>query len=89
MDSESLYLCTTAIALPMGVLMCMAHLLSLLRPLRFIINACNKCVTLTLIVINGNDDPRLFFDSSVFIVQNFSSSSNYQSVCIYIYRYIH
>ena len=36
----------------------------LFRPLRFIINACNKYVTLALIIINGNDDPRSFFDSS-------------------------
>ena len=36
----------------------------LLRPLRFIINACNKYATLALIVINGNDNPRSFFDSS-------------------------
>ena len=62
MDSESLYLCTTASALLMEVLMCIAHLLLLLSPLRFIINACNKCVTLALIAINGNDDPRLFSD---------------------------
>ena len=54
-----------ASVLPMGVLMCIAHLLPLLRLLHFIINACNKCVTLTLIIINGNDNPRLFYDSSV------------------------
>ena len=48
----------------MGALKCTAHLLSLLCPLHFIINACIKCVTLTLIIINGNDHLRLFSNSS-------------------------
>ena len=61
MDNECLYLCSTASTLSMGALKCTAYLLLLLCLLRFIINACNKCVTLALIVINGNDDPRLFF----------------------------
>ena len=64
MDNECLYLCSTASTLPVGALKCIAQLLPLVRPLRFIINARNKCVTLALIVINGNDDPRLFFNSS-------------------------
>ena len=50
--------------LSIGALKCTTHLLPLLCLLRFIINACNKYVTLTLIVINGNDDPRLVLDSS-------------------------
>ena len=54
-----------AIMLSMGALKCTAHLLPLLRPLRFIVNAYNKCVTLALIIINENDNPMLFFDSSV------------------------
>ena len=53
--------------LSIGALRCTAHLLPLLHPLHFIINARNKCVTLTLIVINGSDDPRLFSDSSKLI----------------------
>ena len=50
--------------LSMRALKCTTHLLPLFRPLRFIINACNKYVTLALIVINENDDPRLFLDFS-------------------------
>ena len=61
MDNECLYLCSTASTLSMGALKCTAYLLLLLCLLRFIINARNKCVALALIVINGNDDPRLFF----------------------------
>ena len=61
MDNECLYLCSTASTLSMGDLKCITYLLLLLCLLRFIINAHNKCVTLALIVINGNDDPRLFF----------------------------
>ena len=53
----------TASMLSMRALRCIAHLLPLLRSLHFIINACNKCVTLALIIINGNDDPRLFSNS--------------------------
>ena len=44
-------------------LMCTAHLLPLLCPLLFIINARNKCVTLALIVIMESDDSGFFFDS--------------------------
>ena len=44
-------------------LMCTAHLLPLLCPLLFIINARNKCLTLALIVIMESDDSGLFFDS--------------------------
>ena len=36
----------------------------MLCPLHFIINACNKYVTLALIVINENDDPWSFFNLS-------------------------
>ena len=61
MNNECLYLCSTASTLSMGALKCTAHLLPLLYLLRFIINAHNKCVMLALIVINGNDDPGLFF----------------------------
>ena len=61
MDNECLYLCPTVSMLSMGALKCTAHWLSLLHPLRFIINAHNKCVMLALIVINGNDDRGLFF----------------------------
>jgi len=35
-----------------GALKYIAHMLSLLRPLLFIINARNKCVTLVLVVID-------------------------------------
>ena len=55
--------------LSMGALKGTVHLLSLLRPLRFVINVCNKCVTLTVIVINGNDDPKLFSDSSIVMIK--------------------
>jgi len=48
----------------MRALKCIAHLLPLFRPLRFIINVRNKYVTLAWIVINGNYNPVLFFDSS-------------------------
>ena len=64
MDNECLYLCSTVSMLSMGALKCTAHLLPLLRPLSFIINARNKCVTLAWIVINGNDDLVSFFDLS-------------------------
>ena len=63
MDNEFMYLCSTTNTLSMGALNCIAHLLPLLRPLRFIINACNKCVTSNLVVIIGNDVPSLFSDS--------------------------
>lgn len=45
----------------MGALKYIAHLLLLLLPLRFIIKARNKSVTLAWVVINGNDDLVLFF----------------------------
>ena len=61
MDNESWHLRAMASTLSMGALKCIAHLLLLLRQLHFIINACNKCVTLALIVINENDDLRPFF----------------------------
>ena len=67
MNNEFLYLYSTTSMLSIGALRCTAHLLPLLHPLHFIINARNKCVTLTLIVINGSDDPRLFSDSSKLI----------------------
>ena len=60
MDNECLYLCPMASMLSMGALKCTVNWLSLLHPLLFIINVCDKCVMLALIVINGNDDPRLF-----------------------------
>ena len=52
MDNEGLYLCSMATVLSMRALKCTAHLLSLLCLLRFIINACNKCVTLVWVIIN-------------------------------------
>ena len=52
MDNECLYLCSTATVLSMRVLKRTTHLLLLLLPLHFIINACNKCVTLVWVVIN-------------------------------------
>ena len=63
MDNEYLYLCPTTSLLLIGALKCVAHLLPLLCPLGFSINAQNECVTLALIVINWNDNPKLFFDS--------------------------
>ena len=69
MDNESQHLLAMASMLLMGALKCTVHLLPLLRPLRFVINVCNKCVTLTLIVINGNDDPKLFSDSSIVMIK--------------------
>ena len=66
MDNECLYLCSTSSALSMGALKCTTHLLPLLRPLHFIINACNKCVTSDLVVIIANNDNlSLFSDSSM------------------------
>ena len=65
MDNECLYLCSKASTSSMGALKCTAHLLPLLCPLCFIINAHNKCVMFTLIVISGNEDPMLFFDLSL------------------------
>ena len=61
MDNECLYLCSKASTLSMKALKCTAHLLPLIRLLRFIINVCNKFVTLALIVINRNDDFKFFF----------------------------
>ena len=63
MDNESQPLRATTSMLSMGALKCIAHLLLLLHLLRFVINACNKCVMLPLVVINGNDNPRLFSNS--------------------------
>lgn len=60
MVKESLDLCSTAGALPMGVLMCTTHLLSLFRLLLFVINARNKCVTLAWVIIMENDDSSYF-----------------------------
>ena len=64
MDNESQPLRATASTLSMGALKCTTNLLSLFRLLCFVINVCNKCVTLPLVTINGNDDPRLFSNSS-------------------------
>ena len=69
MGNESQHLWATASVSSMVALKYIAHLLSLLRPLRFVINVCNKCVTLTVIVINGNDDPKLFSDSSIVMIK--------------------
>ena len=63
MDNESQPLRATTSMLSMGALKCIAQLLLLLHLLRFVINACNKCVMLPLVVINGNDNPRLFSNS--------------------------
>ena len=49
-------------------------------------HACNKCVTPTLVIINGNDDPRLFLDSSV--VPLFISSSMGQDKNIVVRRFV-
>ena len=79
MDNECLYLCLIASTLLMGALKCITHLLPLLRLLHFIINVCNKCVMLALIIINGNDDPRLFFDSlaaSLFVFSSLRRDKN-------------
>ena len=72
--------------LSMGALKCTTHLLPLLRLLRFIINACNKCVTPTLVIINGNDDPRLFLDSLA--VPLFISSSMGQDKNIVVRHFV-
>ena len=64
MDNESQPLRAMVSTLSMGALKCIAHLLPLLHLLRFVINACNKCVTLALVVINGNENPRLFSNFS-------------------------
>ena len=64
MDNESQQLWATASMSLMGALKYTTHLLPLLHSLRFIINARNKCVTVAWVVINENDDPMLFFDSS-------------------------
>ena len=61
MDNECLYLCLTASMLSMEALKYTTNLLLLLRPLRFIINVSNKCVTLALIIINRNEDPIFIF----------------------------
>ena len=73
MDNEFQHLWAMVSTLSVGALKCIAHLLPLLCLLHFIINTCNKCLTFTLIVINGNDDPRLFFDSSAAHLFIFSS----------------
>ena len=86
MDNECLYLCSTASTLSMGALKCTAYLVLLLCLLRFIINARNKCVTLALIVINGNDDPRLFFwliSCPLFIFLSLRQDKN-----ITVYRFV-
>ena len=77
----------------MGALKCTTHLLPLLRLLRFIINACNKCVTPTLVIINGNDDPRLFFTHQLPLCSNCrlldeirtnSSDTSYSMYCAFM-----
>ena len=52
MDNEFWHLWATASMSWMGALNYTTHLLSLLRPLFFIINACNKCIMLVWIVID-------------------------------------
>ena len=77
-----------ASTLSMGALKHTTHLLLLLRPLRFIINACNKCVTLALIVINGNKDPRLFSNSlatPLFIFASMGQGKNI-TICHFVFR---
>ena len=69
MDNESQHLWAMASMLSMGALKCTSHLLPLLLLLRFVINVGNKCVTLALIVINGNDDPKLFSNSSIVTIK--------------------
>ena len=64
MENEFLHLRLTASTLSIGALKCAAHLLPLLRPLRFTINAYNKYVTSDLVIIIRNDDPSLFFETS-------------------------
>ena len=72
--------------LSMGALNCTAYLLLLLRPFRFVINARNKCVMLDLVVINKNDNPRLFSNSSV--VPLFISLSMGQGKNIVVRRFV-
>ena len=51
MDNESQHLWAIASMSSMGALKHIAHLLPLLHPLHFIINACYKCVTLVWVII--------------------------------------
>ena len=86
MDNECLYLCSMASVLSMGALNYTVYLLPLLRPFRFDTNARNKCVTLDFVVINENDDPRLFSNSST--VPLFISSSIGQGKNIVVHHFV-
>ena len=88
MDNEFLHLCSMASTLSMGALRCTAHLLLLLYPLRLIINACNKCVTLIFLVIMENEDSGSFYDSSAAPLFVSSSVGQYKNitVCRFMFR---
>ena len=88
MDNELLHLCSMANTLSMGALRCTAHLLLLLYPLRLIINACNKCVTLIFLVIMENEDSGSFYDSSaapLFVSSSVGQDKNI-TVCRFMFR---
>ena len=55
MGNEFLHLCSTANTLRNSCIVCTTHSLLLLRPLLFIINERNKCVTSSLINDNLNN----------------------------------
>ena len=65
MDNEFWHLWATASVSWMGALKCTTHLLPLLYPLVFIINACNKCVMLVWVVIGMEWRSCVIFDSSI------------------------
>ena len=70
MVNEFLHLYPTTSVLPMGALMCIAHLLLLLHSLLLVINARNKCVTLVWIIIMENDDFGYFLTHHTFSKSN-------------------
>ena len=86
MDNESWHLWATASMSSMGTLKYTAHLLPLLHLLRFIINACNKCVTLIRVVIDMEWQSYVVFNSSaapLFIFLFFRRDKNI-TVCHFV-----
>ena len=86
MDNEFWHLWATASVSWMGSLKYTTHLLLLLCLLLFIINACNKCVTLVWIVIDMEWWSCVIFDSST--APLFVSSSQGRGKNIFIHRFV-
>ena len=91
MGNESQHSWAMASVSSMGDLKYTAHLLPLFRLLLFIINACNKCVTLVLAVIDMEWRSHVIFDSSVtplFMLSSLRLGGN-KIVCHFMFRVRH